>query len=51
MDAKKLRQLEETEGKVFSKNWYGQLMATSQMFAYMIQLEYWLEQYNVVIQK
>ncbi len=51
MERKKLFELEETEGRAFSKNWYGQLMATPQMFAYMIQLEYWMEHYDVIMQR
>lgn len=49
MDKDKLIELERSEGRAFSKNWYGQLMATPQMFAYLIQLDYWLRQYNVQI--
>lgn len=51
MDRDKLRELADTEGKAFSKNWYGQLMATPQMFAYLIQLEYWLRRYNVIVEE
>lgn len=49
MDKDRLLEIERTEGAAFRKNWYGQLMATPQMFAYMIQLEYWLRSYNVEI--
>lgn len=51
MDKGKLIELRESEGKAFGKNWYGQLMSAPQMFAYMIQVEYWLRQYNVIIEK
>lgn len=50
MNTEKLYELADTEGKAFSKNWYGQLMATPQMFAYLIQLEYWLRRYDVIIE-
>jgi asparagine synthase (glutamine-hydrolysing) len=30
--------------------WYGQLMATPQTMAYMIQLNYWMEKFNVKIE-
>ncbi len=33
----------------FSEPWYGQLMTGPQTMAYMIQLNYWLERYNVRI--
>lgn len=29
------------------KPWFGQLMATPQMYAYLIQMNYWLEEYQV----
>lgn len=51
MDGEKLAELERTEGAAFGKNWYGQLMTTPQMFAYLIQLDYWLRKYNVIIEK
>lgn len=49
MDREKLFELERTEGAAFTKNWYGQLMQTPQMFAYLIQLECWLRSYDVKI--
>ena len=51
MDKGKLTELRDSEGAAFSKNWYGQLMATPQMFAYLVQLEYWLRSYDVIIEK
>ncbi len=50
LDRDKIRELIASEGKSFSKNWYGQLMTTPQMFAYLIQLEMWLRKYNVKIE-
>lgn len=46
LDKSMITELIESEGKSFSKNWYGQLMTTPQMFAYLIQLEIWLRTYN-----
>lgn len=46
LDSKKIDKLIATEGRSFSENWYGQLMCTPQMFAYLIQLEIWLRTYN-----
>jgi len=34
----------------YGKPWYGQLMAGPQMLAYMIQINYWLEKYKIVIE-
>ncbi len=33
----------------YGKPWYGQLMAGPQMLAYMLQVNYWLEQYHIRI--
>lgn len=31
----------------YGKPWFGQLMAGPQMIAYLLQINYWLEQYNI----
>lgn len=49
LDREKISELIATEGRSFSENWYGQLMCTPQMFAYLIQLEVWLRTYNPMI--
>ncbi|MBP5605012.1 MAG: asparagine synthase (glutamine-hydrolyzing), partial [Ruminiclostridium sp.] len=36
LDRAAVRELISTEGRSFSENWYGQLMTTPQMFAYLI---------------
>ena len=46
LDRQKINELISSEGRSFEKNWYGQLMCTPQMFAYLIQLEIWLREYN-----
>lgn len=46
LDKRKISELIMSEGRSFSKNWYGQLMCTPQMFAYLIQLEMWLRKYE-----
>ncbi len=33
----------------YGKPWFGQLMATPQMYAYLIQVEYWLNKYKIKI--
>lgn len=35
-----------TDGKNFSKPWFGQLMTGPQLMAYLIQLNMWLEEFN-----
>ena len=46
LDRNALKELIDSEGKSFSGNWYGQLMMAPQIFAYLIQLENWLREYN-----
>ena len=36
----------ETDGKTFSRPWFGQLMAGPQLMAYLCQVNMWLEKYN-----
>jgi asparagine synthase (glutamine-hydrolysing) len=49
LDRKAIDELIATEGRSFSENWYGQLMTTPQMFAYLVQLETWLRTYDPVL--
>lgn len=37
------------EKKDYGKPWFGQLMAGPQLIAYYIQLNYWLEKYNIKV--
>ena len=46
LDKNALKELILSEGRSFSGNWYGQLMMAPQIFAYLIQLENWLREYN-----
>ena len=39
--------LQDLTSDAFSQPWYGQLMRAPQTIAYMLQLNYWLEHYNV----
>ena len=48
-DKNKLTALIESRGRAFNKNWFGQLMSVPQIFAYLIQLEHWLREFNVTI--
>jgi len=40
----------ETEGKAFTRPWFGQLMTGPQLMAYLIQVNIWLERYNPKIE-
>ena len=49
VDGDKLRELLDSRGASFTKNWYGQLMTVPQIYAYMLQIDKWLKAYNVRI--
>ena len=40
----------DTEGKTFTRPWFGQLMTGPQLMAYLIQVNQWLEKYNPKIE-
>lgn len=39
-----------SDGKSFTRPWFGQLMTGPQLMAYLIQINMWLEKYNVKIE-
>ncbi len=49
VNADALREMLDTDGASFTKNWYGQLMTVPQIFAYFLQIDAWLKKYNVII--
>ncbi|WP_418222677.1 asparagine synthase (glutamine-hydrolyzing) [Clostridium isatidis] len=49
INKKKVQEIVDTRGKAYKKPWFGQLMTGPQMIAYLIQINYWLEIYNVKI--
>lgn len=40
----------DTDGKAFSRPWFGQLMTGPQLMAYLVQVNMWLEKYNPKIE-
>lgn len=40
----------ETDGKAFTRPWFGQLMTGPQLMAYLCQINMWLERYNPSIE-
>jgi asparagine synthase (glutamine-hydrolysing) len=48
-DKNKLDELIRKQGSSFKENWFGQLMSVPQIFAYLIQLEFWLREFDVQI--
>lgn len=49
VNADALRKMLATNGASFTKNWYGQLMTVPQIYAYFLQIEFWLRKYNVIV--
>jgi asparagine synthase (glutamine-hydrolysing) len=46
LNEKYIMDILETDGKAFTRPWFGQLMTGPQLMAYLIQVEMWLEEYN-----
>lgn len=44
-----VRAIAKLEEDAFDRPWFGQLMTGSQFFGFLIQLDAWLRQYNVVL--
>ena len=49
-DKQELMNLTKTKGKSFDYPWYGQLMKGPQFIAYLIQIDLWAKEYNVVLE-
>ncbi|WP_217594102.1 asparagine synthase (glutamine-hydrolyzing) [Cohnella sp. GbtcB17] len=47
IDGKKVRQIAETADASTNLPWFGQLMSGPQLFAYLLQVDYWLRTYKV----
>lgn len=46
----KVREIVNSKGATYKTPWYGQLMTGPQLIAYLVQLNIWLEKYNVDLQ-
>ena len=49
IDKNKFQEIVKTKGSSYKAPWYGQLMTGPQLIAYFLQINYWLESYNVKI--
>ena len=47
VDKEEVRRILETNGDSFRRPWFGQLMRGTQVMAYLVELEIWLNEYNV----
>ncbi len=45
----KLRAMAASETDTFDTPWFGQLMNTPQLFAYLYQVDYWLRKYRIQV--
>ena len=45
-----IKEILDTDGKAFSRPWFGQLMTGPQLMAYLIQVNFWLEYYKPEIE-
>lgn len=50
IDVDYLNQILESKGTNLKENWFGQLMTYPQTLAYLIQINMWLEEYNISIE-
>lgn len=47
LDRQQVRRIAETEGKSFSRPWFGQLMTGPQLMAHLCQIDIWLRAYRI----
>jgi len=51
LSREKVKALLDCDAKSFGEPWFGQLMREAQIFAYLIQLEFWLRIFDIKIQQ
>ncbi|MBU3113801.1 asparagine synthase (glutamine-hydrolyzing) [Clostridium lacusfryxellense] len=49
IDQKHVQEIVDSGGSAYKNPWYGQLMTGPQLIAYLIQVNTWLREYNVII--
>ena len=49
IDVEAVRSLIRSDAQAFGPVWFGQLMGSAQLFAYLIQVDTWLREYKVVV--
>jgi len=50
INQKKVREIVDSRGTAYKAPWFGQLMTGPQLIAYLIQMNFWLENYNVKLE-
>ncbi|MCB2359526.1 asparagine synthase (glutamine-hydrolyzing) [Clostridium estertheticum] len=49
IDQKHVQEIVDSGGNAYKNPWYGQLMTGPQLIAYLIQVNTWLKEYNVIL--
>jgi len=49
IDQKHVQEIVDSGGNAYKNPWYGQLMTGPQLIAYLIQVDTWLREYNVIL--
>jgi len=49
INKKRVQEILDSDGRAFKVPWFGQLMTGPQVFAYLIQVNIWMQEYNVTI--
>lgn len=49
LNEKVINEIIKTEGKSFTRPWFGQLMTGPQLMAYLYQVNVWMEEYKPYI--
>ncbi|HHW30122.1 MAG TPA: asparagine synthase (glutamine-hydrolyzing) [Clostridiaceae bacterium] len=49
IDKKKVQEIIDSDGKILTMPWYGQLMTGTQLMAYLIQVDIWMREYKIEI--
>lgn len=50
IDRKKVREIVDTRGAAYKSPWFGQLMTGPQLLAYLLQVNYWLQKYEIQLE-
>ncbi|HEY8390813.1 MAG TPA: asparagine synthase (glutamine-hydrolyzing) [Clostridia bacterium] len=50
INKQKVKEIIDTDGKAISTPWYGQLMTGPQLMAYLIQVDFWMRAYKIIIE-
>ncbi|MDK2801452.1 MAG: hypothetical protein PWQ70_3071 [Clostridiales bacterium] len=49
INQEKVKEIVDSDGTAFGVPWFGQLMTSAQLFAYLIQVDVWMKKYKVII--